>query len=315
MCSVIFVVVIFAIKMIVMLRGTCSAGKTTICEKVRLQEGRWRVIDLDEIYMNKVVELAACFFRQEFETLADVISPHNLYHAIKRNETHTSSEEALKALSTIHITLNGPAGKSFQTTLWIQLEGLLIEQIESALHEGKDVLMDTWLPRNGFIEAYFKDRKILNVLVYTSLPTSFYFLQKRNEEAFQSDDLSKRRYFGQLFSSFHELYQVTREKNSCTLSEHTKAELESIFEKGSHRVVQNWEETSEGTFTQNEINLLELDKLKRAFIPYEASAQDLLFLEPRDHGDLIVSSKNKSPEEVVALLLEQLDSMHSLHTP
>jgi hypothetical protein len=294
---------------IVMLRGTCSAGKTSICEKIASQESHWQVIDLDDIYMQKVVELIAITFPKEFEVIAKVIPSHNLYHALKRDETVCKNTEVLQALAKIQQSLDGPLGKDFQANLWKQLEGTLIEQIEAAFHEGKDVLMNSWLSKNGIIEDYFKTHKIINVLVYTPIQTSFRFLQKRNDEASTTGNLYQKRFFGQFFSSFNNHYRLTTEKSGCALAEHKKADVESVFTEGSAGVVQTLDKKDEHTFTQHEINLFELNRIKDEFIPIQAHECDTLFLEPKEQYDLVVCSENRSSEELVTLLFERLNTI------
>lgn len=291
---------------LVMLRGACSSGKNTLCDHIQAHESNLHVIDLDSIYMSHVVDLVAETFPEEFDTLSQAVPPYNLYHALKRNEVLLKGE-ALEALTKIQISLEGPLGSSFQSTLRKKLKTHLLEQIEMAFEEGKNVLMNTWLPM-GFIEEHFKSHPTVNVLVYSSLPAGFEMLKKRNRDALDSGNLSNKRFLGQLLSSFNSLFYLTMEEGEHSIGVNSLTELESVFEKARDEVVQNWNLKQETIFSQREMNLLDLANIKKEIIPEDAQGSIPLFIQPKKQFDITLCTQNKSVEELVAQLFEELEN-------
>ena len=97
---------------IVFLKGTASAGKSSICQELSNLE-KWHIISEDDYWLDIVAKSISDQFPSEFPHIKKAIHENNIPHAIVRDEilfrptiTDSEKEAALKAINYIRHSLD-----------------------------------------------------------------------------------------------------------------------------------------------------------------------------------------------------------------
>lgn len=300
---------------IVKLWGSCSAGKSSILNELR-QDARWAVIDEDSLILSAIVEAISVQFPHEFELIKKAIAPNNRFVALQRNEIYfiegtdeQSKFNAIQAISKIHEGLADQQGEDFKAAWKAQVKKIMQEDTETAILNGKNILIDSWLLSYEELTTQFPDNTVIEALLYCSLPLALEHLEKRNKIALESGDSRENRFYAQLMKSYNQLFSFNTDPNGALL-QCTKDEISSVFDAVNHKVIQNWQEEKPRGFLWKECNLFELNRIKNELLP-DSLEEGIIFLHPKEEKySITLNSGEMGTKTLTETLLEKITKLN-----
>lgn len=271
---------------IIYLKGTCSAGKSTL---IRTLDDSYEIVDEDAIMHRSYVDAVAIRFPEAFQVIQQFIAKENLYHALREKDVlfkNSESQEALDALKTIQDELNQDLPWRLAVSRGIDEE--VLRKVKDAVQQNKNVVLDSWYITPDRLALECPDAHIIKVLLYCPLDRAYKRFLKRNAEAHEQKNLTEKRYLRQLIGSFISLYQISSDP-SQSIQKITKMDLDPIFEEmakglsGSapyKKTVFTFETLSKGYFLE----------MKEGFLhPFNDSKEEL-YLSPKEQYDIILTT-------------------------
>lgn len=269
---------------IISLKGTCSAGKSTLVRS--LENEGLVIIDEDSIMHRGYVDAVAMRFPKAFSVLQGAIADENLYHALRENDVLFKKEnpEASIALKLIQDELN-------QDLPWKQAVSQKIDQeilrrVKDALAQSKNVLVDSWYIKPDRLALEFPETKVTRILLYCPLATAYKRFLKRNADAHLKGDLSEKRYLRQLIGSYVSLYEISS-KPLQGIEKISRADLDPIFEEMAKSLsgVAPYRKT---VFTFDTLSKGQFLEMQEGFLRPFKDSKEALYLSPKEHYDRVV---------------------------
>jgi len=261
---------------IIYLKGTCSAGKSTLIRSLQNQEGNLKIVDEDSIMHRCYVEAVAMRYPNELGCIKQAIAQENLYHALrekdvllKKTATKEECAKAANALYEIQEELNKPENLAWKQEVSRGIDTEVLRHVREAIEQKENVVLDSWYIKPNHLKLHFPETKIIRVLVYCSLQTAYERFLKRNKEALIQENLLEKRYLRQLVGSFFSLYQIDTHPLQ-PIQEIKKHELDQVLDVISQSFKGLNPSYHKPIFTFEEISETYFFKMKTEFLrPYE----------------------------------------------
>lgn len=280
---------------IIYLKGTCSAGKSTLMRSLASQSEDLAIVDEDAIMHRSYVEAVSSRYPEAFDVIERVIAKENLYHALREKDvlfissaSPEACDEAMSALKMIQDELNQDLPWRKMVSQGIDEE--VMRNIHEALKREKTVLLDSWYITPQNLISEFPEAKLIKLLLYRPLSAAYEQFLKRNKDAHHARNLSEKRYMRQLIGSFVSLYQISKEP-SHPIEKITKNELDIVLTKMADHLKGDIP-YKKSVFTFEEISKRYFLELKEGFLHPFRNSDECLYLEPRESYDMIIKDAN-----------------------
>jgi len=297
MISILVQTSIFCGSQIVVLFGSCSAGKTTIGQILK-DNPDWYIVDEDILFYDLRMQCLEKAVPEEYAAIKKVIEVGNILHAIilddivfKEDVDEVDCEKARKALGLIK-------GKYKQIGYKFNEEDVLAE-IQKGIDANKNVLVVRWFTKIETIKEIFNnDEQVLTTLAFCSLFCCYKRFKDRNKKT-----PNDKRIYEQLVPHYVELCKLTNDLSS-DMVQFTKNDIELWFDKISKRVKPDDEFRGPLDW---ELSVSQLNELKDKLVTDDLN--DVVCFAPRDNYDIILNVENLTPSEAVNVLLLKVEEL------
>lgn len=299
---------------IVYLKGTCSAGKSTLIESIRQRWENLEIVDEDPIVHRTYPHAVALRFPIEYANIVNAIAEHNLYHALlakdilfKKTATQEECIQASNALSSIQNELNQSQNLPWREEVKEGIRKELIETIQLALQNEKSVLLDSWYFTADQIQELFPTTPVVRVMLYCPFPIAYERLQKRNKDSIEQENMQEKRYMNQLMGSFCSLYQMS-DQPAQPIQSINRQELDKIFSAIYLTLESENIHDQKQIFTFGEYSQSRFQKLQTEFMqPFVELESVNLYISPKEKQDLIIDHTMGDIEKALDLLEEVIN--------
>jgi hypothetical protein len=297
------------------LKGTCSAGKSTLIQAIANEFKDLVIIDEDSIVFESYPIAISKKYPLQFGAISNAVDTHNLYHTLRTHDvffkssvTQNEKNHALNAIKKIQDELNKPVNITWKKAVSQSINNEILRRIEDALSQGKNVLLDAWYIKPKEIQSLPSKSQVRNILLYTSLPNAYDRLIKRNKEATATKMLSQKRLTGQLVGSFNTLYEIgdnPKQAIECL----DRSELLKTCEVISSSLPSS-ESSQKPNFTFEELSQKKFQNMFENIFKSRANQNITpLYLQSRDQYDLIINNTRSTPSEALSLFKKFTASM------
>ncbi len=202
---------------IVVLKGLCSAGKSSICRALIENDSSWKTIDEDLVYIKIFNNAIKKKFPEQFKTIKQAINKCNHFHAIQRKEilfkdeaTQNEQEDALRAIEEITTFIDSnPDRESIETQWLAEVKQKVFQKIDKYIARGKNIIVDSWILNQSDVQKLKTITRVFLCMAYAPLLTSVDRVIKRNNEVYQTNNLMNKRLMRSLIESFQNLYTLS----------------------------------------------------------------------------------------------------------
>ncbi len=274
------------------LEGTCSSGKSSICHLLK-QDNEFTIIA--SLYWDWGVKKLTELFPLEIASIEKAIIQKNMIHALRRNiiifkknSTKTQQNNALKAIKKIQ---NYFTGLSYHEHMKEFKKYSLVKIYESIASHDKFTIIDgCWYLNETDI---LPNVKTYTILAYCSFGEMIHRIASRNKTAFLEKNIINHRFFKDGMVSFFKFYTLSSTKDNAidTLDKITVQKYLNFVElqlsNSNHFALDNEyiiQEFTQKEFQSYATNLLQIFQ-----------DQDLLYVIPKKHYDLILKTDNIEP--------------------
>lgn len=297
---------------IIYLRGTCSAGKSTLLRKISKQCQNILVVEEDNLVVQMFPLAVSQRYPVEYEYIRQAIAEENIFHALRTKHTlykpGVTEEERINAnnsLEVIKSELNSIENKPWNDDVNDSIRHEIMERIVSALNNQKHVLLDSTYFSAQQIKEFFPDNSVKQVLLYCSFPVAYQRLLKRNNDAVLNNNLLEKRFFNTLIISFNALYE---------LSSHPLQPIQSIDVEGLESIFNNIAPTlpikpdyEQRLFNYGEISKSQFIELQeKIFSPCKNNKAAPYFITPKLKQDLIIDHTDGDLQKAIEALKKML---------
>jgi len=136
---------------IIYLKGSFSAGKSTLINTIKQHFEDVAIVDEDEILYAYYPRFFAEKFPEEYQIILNGIDELNIFRATRTEDVlfkptafESDRISAKEAISEILRKLDLPCNTHFKKEINNHIDSQFLQTIQSALHDGKAVLIDTW---------------------------------------------------------------------------------------------------------------------------------------------------------------------------
>lgn len=305
------VAVVQATGIVILLRGTGCAGKTSICKEItRFSE--WRVVDEDAIYYERAALRWKELFPQEYACIEAAIDPQNILHAVMRNQilyrhglTEDARTQAYLAIQTIQNNLNNEDEviRAKNKEWHAQLAKYIIEEIKN-LAQSHNVIVDTWFLKQDHIADIKTVCIVKEVLAYCPFDCLVKRTIARNASALiNGADISCMRFFHQALMSFLNRFELADAAEGA-IDLVSKSDLEhalnlvELARTESHTATGSVKLFTRGEFSSGQFEEYK-DKLLSKFV-----LKEQLYLVPKMPYELLIKTNQLSPVESATLIIK-----------
>lgn len=301
---------------IVMLRGSCSAGKSSFGKALEQLSPAWKYVDEDAIYVPTLVEEIKSLFPEDFALVASITEPYNCFNAIKRSEYNflTSAQEEEKrnaqyAAQRIQATLNNKDRyPSYQAAFYQKVRSKTLDSAHTARTEHKNILIDCWLFSKEQLQELFEDTDIFEIILYTPIEQCVGNLKKRNEQALLSNHLASKRFYGQLLSSFDAFYVLTEAPTDTTIDRISATTLKNLVQALRSEVTPTDVPYEKLLFVWQEFNLQALQQWHQQLLASCTSTSTNLYIQSKQAYAFVLNTTDKTPHDVAQEFLQKIGS-------
>lgn len=206
---------------IVILKGLCSAGKSSICRALTEKDSSWKTIDEDHVYIKRFNKAIKREFPEQFKTIKQAIKKCNHFHAIQRKEilfkdnaSQSEQEDARRAIEQITISIDSnPDRDLIETQLLKEVKEKVIKKIHSYISCGKNIIVDSWILNQSDVQQLKAITNVFLCMAYAPLFTVVDRVVKRNNEAYQTKNLMNKRLIRSAVESFQNLFTLSNQPN------------------------------------------------------------------------------------------------------
>lgn len=202
---------------IIILRGSSSAGKTSICKALEQVDTSWKAIIEDEICMDMETNSWQEHFNDYYKPIEDAIAYDNIFNAVKRSQivfklniTDDHKKLAMDSIYYIRGFLDDPSNLHLNKKVFAyQLKNKIIEVITQNLIAGYKIIIDDWLLDNELIEKFRSNYNIKYILAYSPLDVVINRTIKRNQDACANSSMREAKFFEQPINSFFANFELS----------------------------------------------------------------------------------------------------------
>jgi chloramphenicol 3-O-phosphotransferase len=202
---------------IVILKGLCSAGKSSICRALIENDSSWKTIDEDHVYIKIFNKAIKKEFPEQFRAIKQAINKCNHFHAIQRKEilfkdkaTQNEQEDALRAIEEITTFIDSNPDRESIETQWLdEVKQKVFQKIDKYIARGKNIIVDSWILNQPDVQKLKTITRVFLCMAYAPLLTSVDRVIKRNKEVYQTNNLMNKRLMRSLIESFQNLYTLS----------------------------------------------------------------------------------------------------------
>ncbi|MGK5594675.1 MAG: hypothetical protein ACSNEK_04875 [Parachlamydiaceae bacterium] len=294
---------------IIYLKGSCSAGKSTLIRSLSNQNLPLEVVDEDAIMQQSYVSAVATRFPHEFVHIQQAIDCENLYHAMREKDilfkkmaSEDECKKAAHALVTVQEELNKPENLAWKLGVSQSIDHLVLKQIKQAIEQQKIVLLDTWYVKPKHLKVHFPKERVVRVLLYCPLRKAYERFIKRNEQALSKEDLSEKRYLRQLIGSYFSLYAISLQPQPA-IDQVTQHELQNLFSSIAPALRDGPDVYQKSIFTFEELSRPLFNKLVSEYLPNlrHSGPSTIFYITPQEEYDIILNGK-ESDEQIIKLI-------------
>ena len=297
-----------AMPCIVYFKATSCAGKSTLGRAFEQQLNDWVFIDDDVIAYRQYLEAIAQRFPHEYAIVGKAVSPCNLYHAFRFKdvlfyESASDSDRvaAKDALAKVQNELDNPESSPWISAVNQQVRTELIDRVQLAFQQKKNVLVDSWFFNAGQFQEHFPGARVMRLMMYCSLPVAMQRLKKRNQEGLATENIESKRYISQLMGSFCSLYLMSKSPAQPVESV-AKTELEAQFVVMTTDVKKASTTGVKKPFTRQEVALEDFEKMRAQFLlPYDSENANHLFIAPKETQDFIINGSFETQKTIASI--------------
>ena len=306
---------------IILLKSTCSSGKTTLCKAFVKQNPTWEVVEEDEICMDTIVPLIKKYCPQEYPLIEQCIEPENVFNAVNRREIvckadipASTKEKVVHAIRAIESKLNDRASttaKEFKEEHGKTINDTRNRTICGFLNKNRNVIVDSWMKNTEYYKQIFKKVRCESVLAYCPLPTVYKRFKERNIVAKEKNLIRVSKFHAQLAYSYVACYGLSDRRTDSTVDTCSPQEIGQIFDAMEPNVVQDWYDTKQALFSRREMNLANLMELRKLLLPDELKKEKMVYIYQKDPCDLVINTGIFTPEATAQDLKKIITSKDS----
>lgn len=299
---------------IVYLKGTCCAGKSTLIQSIGQRWENLEIVDEDPIVHRTYPNAVALRFPTEYINIIKAIAEYNLYHALRQKDIlfkkSATQEECIKAsnaVSFIQNELNQSQNLLWKEEVNEEIRKEIIETIQLALQNKKNILLDSWYFTADQIQELFPTTPVVRVMLYCPFPIVYERLLKRNKDSIEQENLQEKRGMNQLMGSFCSLYQMS-DQPAQPIQIINRQELDKIFNSVCLTLECENIHDQEQIFTFGEYSQSRFQKLQTEFMqPFVELGSANLYISPKEKQDLIIDHATGDIEKALDLLKEVIN--------
>lgn len=294
---------------IVLLRGACSSGKSSLIAALKKIDFSWHAIEEDSFFVDATINAVTQNFPTEISIISQAIAPHNIFNAVKRSEfqflpgaTESAKYAAIEASQQIQAILNGETGNKFKKELFSVIENAMDTDLQQAVYSNKNILLDAWAYNSENLQEKFPGISVYTVIVYCPLQIALDRVQQRNTVALTSGNLLSKRFFGQLLSSYSAVYEWHQDLNAdkqVVVDQFASEKIPTIFNE-IQRLASPEILTSASVklnFTWTEMDAAKFTKLRKDLLSLLQETNTFVSVQPKMAYDLMVNTGRNTSEE------------------
>jgi guanylate kinase len=202
---------------IILLKGTCSSGKSTLIQSIADSDMNIEIVDEDTYVHDGYLSAIQTRFPLEYNAIAEAIDYDNMYLSLRSNDmiynSHSSYPErciAEKYILDLRQELNKPEYLNWKNSVSENITDTCLDAMKNALEHGKSVLLDAWYISGNRIRGLFPNNTIIKILLYCELQEGYRRLMERNLKCQTTRNIREKRSAAQLIGSFNLLYKVSK---------------------------------------------------------------------------------------------------------
>lgn len=291
---------------VVLLKGPCSVGKSSICKALAQSTKSWKAIDDDEYHIKMTLATLAKKFPEQFEVIKCTIKKCNRYHAIQRRDvlfkskaSEDQKQETIKCLDTISAFFRDNKEYITYTELLDRnTRQKILQRINRYASKGKNVIVDTWLLNEDDFSQIRERYSLFKGIAYAPLQTLLNRVLKRNKAAQETGNLISKRFIRQPLYSFRHLYNFSTEPTSGIMLDTLQKDqfIECIEFARSQLTI------------HREITSQELDAYKKRML--EKLSGEKLFITADPSYDFVIHTTAHTPEFYAKLIRKKVKSLN-----
>lgn len=301
-------------RIIIYLKGSCCAGKSTLIHSIKQKWENWEIVDEDPIVRRTYPDAVVLRFPFEYACLIKAIDKQNLYHALRAKDIlfkkTATQEECIKAsnvLNAIQNELNQSQNLPWKKEVNERIRKEIIDTIQLALKNEKNVFLDSWYFTADQIQELFPKVSVIRVMLYCPFPIAYERFLKRNKESIAQENLQEKRYMNQLMGTFCSLYQMS-DQPSQPIQNINRKELDPIFNSIYLTLKNENIQDQKQIFTFEELSQSQFQKFQTEFMqPFVELESPNLYISPKEKQDLIIDYSIGDTEKAVDLLEKIMD--------
>lgn len=283
---------------IVCLKGTCSAGKTTLGKTLASSSSNWVYLDDDSISATIYLEEARNLCPREYATALVAISIDNLFYALynqdilfKDSATTEEQAQAKAALKQMQEQFANPKNKLWKDAKHRRVYVAILSAIKDAVIQKKKVLLDSWWLTADEIQRIFSKVQVFRLMLYSPLSIATERFKLRNLACTTSSKIAEKRYVKNLVESFCGLYKAAK-KPDLAIEKIDSVVTRQQFEALTVAAKQDNQDVPK----QYCPNLQDL--FKQFMHPFEDARESSLYITPMAHQDIVIKNAPSANEAV-----------------
>lgn len=284
---------------LVILRGTSSTGKSSIC-KALAEHYNWQYIREDDLFFDCQMAYWKELFPREYALIESAIAHENIYHAVNRHlvifKSSTIQDEkntALEALSTIRAYLNNnyeAARRDYKN----RFQTLLVKNTTTYRMQGHPIVVESWGMIDSLIDALKETFTIYPILTYVPFHVLFDRTIQRNEHGIKSENLRDHRIFEHTFRGLLLKFSLSANpEKAIGVVEQKDIDAFDKVEEYLSNLALPYDETL--PFSRRELSVPEFLKIKQTVI--DQVAEGKIYFTPLFDYELLLQTTIKTPKE------------------
>lgn len=303
---------------IIFLKGTGSSGKTSLCKALVSIDPSWKVVDEDELFINKIIDHIRDKFPHEFGAIENAVALENLFHAVKYNQILFKDIATLQNKTDAEIAIYNIKKKLDQFTLnneflngeWFkQLRLDILAHVKNYANAGFNVVVDSCFLKSKQIDELKQEYKTVSVLTYSPIKKLVNRTITRNYRALLNRDLYSMRYFHQALTSFIGIYDFQENWSEQSIDVIKREEINNVLDVvGISLAGQAQTSGSLSPFSREEFSRSQLHEYRSSFMKKFLNT-DVLYVTPKDNVDFVMRTAEMSSDESASQLLVMVESV------
>ena len=293
---------------VVFLKGSSCAGKTSLSREFVSRAQKWKVVESDALFSEGFVKLIKEIFPDEYKIITEAIDKKNLFWALKLRDIlfeDSASEqhkiEAARAIDHIRKTLDDPKNRLWYENFKKDLVPFTKQKINELALQGYNVLADVWGLDADYYDFHRKQGALF-VILYCPFNVIIQRFFARNNKTYETKDSQPKRLFYYTLPSFNSRYTITNDTNEV-FDVLTRKQAITALEKVKKYLIQiDPPDTPLPVFSRREMNLPEFKVYEYYMLSRFTS--ETMYVAPRGPCDFFIRSDQHTPEECAQMLLD-----------